>query len=233
MSVTFDSSHKPSISNIPQAKKQQESTGAETENKESAWVTHDSTRNLKVLSGTNSPTVTSAELNDAEEIVALVNTAYQRDYFRCGDALPRTTLEKVKGYFANPDFTWFVIKGDEKKKILCTALYSSDKASESLKEGNVHMLSAHPSVWGKKFSKLLLDQIEKQAKEDKQSKIRLLVVNTSPKLIEYYKQNGFSLTDEEFQIPEDRIRSECRGKDSSGKAKVFALFMEKKLASLP
>jgi len=73
--------------------------------------------------------------------------------------------------------------------------------------------------------------MEKQAKQEGQSRIRLIVVNTSPKLIEFYKKNGYELTGKEFEIPENKIRSECRNKDPNGKPKIFALFMEKNLAT--
>ncbi len=175
------------------------------------------------------PFVSSAQYSDAEEIAELVNTAYKRDDCRGGDAPPRTTLEKVRDLFSNPNAIWYVVRSGEPKRILCTGLYTSHKVPETATTGNIHMLAAHPSVWGKKISRLLLDAMENQVKKDGQSQIRLVVLNTSPRLIKYYQSLGYRLTGKENAIPENRFRSECQGNGPDGKPKIFALLMEKDL----
>jgi ribosomal protein S18 acetylase RimI-like enzyme len=177
-----------------------------------------------------SPRVTEATESDAEEICKVVNAAYKRDFFRYPER-SRTTYEKIQGYFLDGTHTWYVIKllKEGIPEIAAAMLYSTDLAPESATEGNIHMLSARPSDWGKRLSSLLLRKGEERALRDKKSNIRLIVANTSIGLIKLYARHGYRLTGEKFQLPVTSLQPQYQEKNPDGSFKICCWHMEKEL----
>lgn len=176
------------------------------------------------------PMVTAAIESDTKEIHQVVNDAYRRDVFRYPER-PRAAYEKIHGYFFSGTHTWYVIKlpKNNVQEIACAVLYSTDEAPETSAEGNIHMLSARTSYWGKKMSHLLLRKVEQRAVHDKKSKIRLIVANTNLGLIKLYEQHGYRLTGEKFELPITSIQPQYQGKNPDGNSKIYCLHMEKDL----
>lgn len=176
------------------------------------------------------PKVIEATEADAKEIHEVVNEAYKRDFFRYPER-PRSSYEKIHSYFLDGTHTWYVIKLPKNNisEIACTVLYSTDAAPETNAEGNIHMLSARASYWGKNMSDLLLKKVEERALQDKKSKIRLIVANTNRGLIKLYEKNGYCLTGEKFELPITSLQPQYQEKNTDGSFKICCLHMEKSL----
>lgn len=176
------------------------------------------------------PKVTQALEADAKEIHETVNEAFTRDIFRYTNRA-RATLEKIQGYFSDGTHTWYFIKAPkgDKQEIAFAGVYSTDKAPETVAEGNIHMISARKSYWGKKLTPLILRTMEERALLESKTTIRMIVAITNPGLIRFYAKQGYRLTGEKFIIPTSSIRPEFQGKNPDETPKIFCVHMEKNL----
>lgn len=192
---------------------------------------------LSSLSLTRAPSTLSgfvflAQESDAKEICEVVNTAYLRDSFR---GPPRTTYEKICGYFRDGKHSWYVIRLPNNRgltEIAATVLYSQDNADETPAEGNIHMLAARSEHVKKGLSEKLLNALEERAKQEGKKEIALIVVNTNPKLKAKYESLGYQATGKIFDMPARVIKAaEQKIDPKSGKFTIFCHYMIKKLTN--
>lgn len=179
------------------------------------------------------PEVIEAIESDAQEIVEVVNEAFNRDFFRFRNP-SRVFYEEVHGYFLDGTHTWYVIKMPKNGslEIACAVLYSTEEAPETSQEGSIHMLAARSSYWGKKLSTLLLKKIEERAIQEKKSTLGLVVANTNKGLIKFYEEQGYHLTGKKFELSLAAVQPQFRETNPDGSLTIFCVHMEKNLINL-
>ncbi len=153
----------------------------------------------------------SAELEDAEKIVELVNSAYRGDSSRAGwtteaDLLggQRTDVEKISELIASVGVS-IELAIEDQKVIGCVQLRKEP-------EGVLYfgMLTVRPDIQSRGVGKLILERIENIAKRGKCKKIRMSVIHLRSELIAFYERRGyqktgrfdpFPMNDPQFGIP--------------------------------
>jgi ribosomal protein S18 acetylase RimI-like enzyme len=135
--------------------------------------------------------IVPAEGKDANEISALVNSAYRGDSSKAGwtteaDLLDgsRTDPALIKSLIDKPDVT--LLKYVEDGQILgCVELAVSE---DGLYLG---MLTVKPNLQNKGIGKAMLKAAEEKARKQNQAKIIMTVISVREELINWYKRHGY------------------------------------------
>jgi ribosomal protein S18 acetylase RimI-like enzyme len=158
--------------------------------------------------------ITYATLNDAAEIVALVNSAYRGDEAKLGwtteaDLLSgqRIDLSMLTEQFNKQGAVILKYCNEANKIIGCVALHPEDN---NLYLG---MLSVSPLLQAKGIGKQLLAASEQYAKENNYDAIVMTVISVREELITWYERHGYNATGEsrhfhageEFGIPKQPL----------------------------
>lgn len=145
-----------------------------------------------------------AEIEDAEKITDLVNSAYRGDSSKAGwtteaDLLggQRTDPEGIKEMIRN-DRIELVHESDE----LLGCIYIR-KEPDAVYFG---MLTVKPTLQNKGTGKVLLNRLEELTLEWGYKKIRMTVISSRAELIAYYERRGFKWTGESEPFPESDPR---------------------------
>lgn len=136
-----------------------------------------------------------AQIEDAEEISALVNSAYRGDSSRVGWTTEadyiggqRTNPEIIRrDFFSNGERTMLVLREQENAEILaCVAL-------EWLKDGVAYlgMLTVKPTLQAKGVGRVLLEASENFVKSKNFKRIELSVVHIRDTLMAWYERRGY------------------------------------------
>lgn len=156
-----------------------------------------------------------ATFNDAEEIAALVNSAYRGDVSRKGwtteaDLLDGTRIDKalVESLIQQAGDT-IVLKYIEDTSILgCVELRRSQR------EMYLGMLTVLPTAQTKGIGKQLLYAAEDEARKNKCIKMVMTVISLRTELIQWYLRKGykntgirkpFNFDDPRFGIPKQQL----------------------------
>jgi ribosomal protein S18 acetylase RimI-like enzyme len=149
----------------------------------------------------------SAELEDADKIVELVNSAYRGDSSRVGwtteaDFLDgqRTDSEKISELIASLGVS-IELAIENQQVIGCVQLRKEP-------EGVLYfgMLTVKPDIQSQGIGKLLLERIESIAKRGKCKKIRIHVIHLRNELIAFYERRGFKKTGKSEAFPQNDPR---------------------------
>lgn len=163
--------------------------------------------------------VEQAKVEDAKTITNLVCAAFKEgDVFR-NPHYPRLTINEVIQHFSFDNHIWFLVvlnTAKKSKEIAAAILY----VSKSPEEATTHCLSAWPKYRGYKFGALLRQHCDAYAKSEGKQKISFQVASVNKSLIEYYKIQGFRLTNDVEEYFQDALMPEWKGR-------VFTLRMEK------
>ncbi len=149
--------------------------------------------------------ITVADIKDAEEINALVNSAYRGELSKKGwtteaDLLDgvRTTPEGLNETLSNPAIIF--LKYVEHGQIKACVLLENQK--EALYLG---MLTVSPLLQGGGIGKKLLKAAEEKAKEYGLPKISMTVISIRAELIAWYERKGYKSTGEIKPFPKEDI----------------------------
>lgn len=150
--------------------------------------------------------IRTANIQDAEHISLLVNSAYRGDSSKIGwtteaDLLggQRTDLEKIFEMINDPSAK--IELAIENEKILgCVYILNEESG---LYFG---MLTVNPYLQNKGIGKLLLSHLEIVAHEAGHKSIRMTVISERKELIEYYERRGFKRTGKTEPFPENDPR---------------------------
>lgn len=141
-----------------------------------------------------------AEIEDAEKINELVNSAYRGDSSKAGwtteaDLLggQRTDAEGIRDMITADRIELAIENGS-----LLGCIYIR-RETDAVYFG---MLTVKPTLQNKGTGKLLLNRLEELTKEWGYKKIRMTVISTRKELIEYYERRGFRWTGETEPFPE-------------------------------
>ena len=93
--------------------------------------------------------------------------------------------ELVKMINHNPGLC-LVMKGTLKKNILGAVLGGFDG-----RRGWVHHLAIHPSIQGKNYGKIMMDELLRRFKEKNIVKLKLEILKTNKGVIDFYKKIGW------------------------------------------
>ena len=150
--------------------------------------------------------ISKATISDAAELNILVHSAYRGASSRQGwtteaDLLDgsRTTPELLEEIIAKDSNT--ILKYVENETILGCVEFRKDANRAYL-----GMLTVTPSLQGKGIGKILLNEVEKQAKQIGCEAIYMTVISTRTELLNWYKRHGYSETGERkpFQFQDER-----------------------------
>ena len=149
-------------------------------------------------------TITKANLDDVESLVALVNSAYRGESSKQGwtteaDLLDgqRTDIDSFKEIMLQKDN--IILKClDEDGTIIGSVLLET--RTHYLYLG---MLTVRPDLQAKGIGKKLIQASETFAKENGIHKIIMTVISVRHELIEWYERNGFITTGETKPFPTD------------------------------
>lgn len=141
-----------------------------------------------------------AEIEDAEMINDLVNSAYRGDSSKAGWT---TEADLLGGQRTDPEGIKEMILKDRLELIfenetLLGCIYIR-KESDAVYFG---MLTVKPTLQNRGIGKLLLNRMEELAREWGYRKIRMTVISSRKELIEYYERRGFRWTGETEPFPE-------------------------------
>jgi GNAT superfamily N-acetyltransferase len=137
--------------------------------------------------------IREARPEEAEQVVALVNLAYEvEDFFKVG---PRTDVEEVASIIREDRF--LVVEDGE--RIVACAYLGIDGA-----RGHFGMLSVHPEAQGQGLAKGLISHMERYCAEHGCDYLDLEYVNLREELPAFYRRFGFEVTGEE-QWPADQL----------------------------
>lgn len=135
-----------------------------------------------------------AKIEDAEEISALVNSAYRGDSSRAGWTTEadyiggqRTNTEIIKRDFFTPDSrTMLVLREGGDEILACVSL-------EWLPESTAYlgMLTVKPTLQAKGVGRALLEASEQYVKSRGYKRIELSVVHLRETLIAWYERRGY------------------------------------------
>lgn len=145
-----------------------------------------------------------AALDDAQAIVALVNSVYRGDSSRLGwtteaDLLDgqRTDLAEVESLLRAPQSTFLVIE-DAEGLLGCAHLERDGDAA------SFGMFSIRPGCQGQGLGKAMLQQAESCARQLwAVSGMRMSVISARSELIAYYERRGYHRTGETLPFPTD------------------------------
>jgi len=155
--------------------------------------------------------VTPATPKDADEIAALVNSAYRGETSRFGwtteaDYLDGARISRASAaYLIQPEFgkTVLVLREQEDRPIIgCVSL---EKSQDENDPGNCYlgMLTVHPKRQDRGLGRLLLDQAEKFAAAWGAQKMTLGVIQLRGTLIAWYERRGYRRTPVTKPFPYD------------------------------
>lgn len=140
--------------------------------------------------------ITKALIADANELNALVNSAYRGESSRQGwtteaDLLDGTRIDAaaIEELIQTPGIT--ILKYTENNEIL--ACVELKKENEKLYLG---MLTVRPNLQGKGIGKILLKAAEEEAHNQKCTFIFMTVISVRKELIDWYVRHGFKPTGE-------------------------------------
>lgn len=149
-----------------------------------------------------------AQASEAEQIAALVNSAYRGDSSRRGwtteaDLLDgqRTDLEAISDLIQRQDPPTHLLVLDNGNHLLGCVLL--EERGSKLYLG---MLTVSPSLQNKGFGKLLMDAAEKLALQKNSQFIEMTVIPQREALINYYLRQGYKLTGERRPFPASNPR---------------------------
>lgn len=159
-------------------------------------------------------TITKATAADADELSALVNSAYRGESSRQGwtteaDLLDgsRTDASALVEIIEKPNHT--ILKYvDAGKIVACVELVKEDD------QLYVGMLTVSPPLQGRGIGKKLLQVAEREARQAQCVKIYLTVISLRKELIDWYLRHGyhdtgmrkpFSFNDPRFGLPRQKL----------------------------
>ena len=93
--------------------------------------------------------------------------------------------ELVKMIKYNPGLC-LVLKDTLKKKILGAVLGGFDG-----RRGWIHHLAIHPSIQGKKYGSLMMDELLQRFKERNVAKLKIEIFKSNKEVIDFYKKLGW------------------------------------------
>jgi ribosomal protein S18 acetylase RimI-like enzyme len=146
-----------------------------------------------------------ADLNDAEEIVQLVNSAYRGESSKAGwtteaDLLDgqRVDLARIHEQIQNPNSVIGLMRSTKTSHITAVVHLEKKDAHSSY----LGMLTVNPKIQNSGLGKQMLLQAEQFCKENWLSqKIEMTVIASRKELIEYYQRRGYHLTGERRPFP--------------------------------
>lgn len=145
-----------------------------------------------------------AEIEDAENITELVNSAYRGDSSKAGWT---TEADLLDGQRTDPEGIREMIQKDrielvsEKDELLgCIYIRKENDAAY------FGMLTVKPTLQNKGTGKLLLERLETLTRDWGHTKIRMTVISSRKELIEYYERRGFRWTGATEPFPENDPR---------------------------
>jgi N-acetylglutamate synthase-like GNAT family acetyltransferase len=150
------------------------------------------------------PNISTATLNDIDQLFLLVNSAYRGESAKKGwtheanliEGDMRTDKNSLEQMIVNPNAT--ILKYQEKEKIVgCVYL---EKKQSSLYLG---LLTVSPDVQSSGIGKKLLQAAEEHANNLDCNKIEMTVISERSELIAWYKRHGFNSTNHRQPFPED------------------------------
>jgi GNAT superfamily N-acetyltransferase len=167
----------------------------------------------------------AAKIDDIPALIALVESAYRGDASRAGwtteaDMLDgqRIDADSLRKTLAAPDNRILIAEKDGEILACC---HIEKQASAAAYFG---MFSVRPGLQGGGIGKLLLEEAERQAREDFNcARMEMTVIDIRESLINFYERRGYLRTgihkpfpygDERFGIPKrDDLRFEILAKD--------------------
>lgn len=170
-------------------------------------------------------TFRNAQVADIPALIALVESAYRGDASRAGwtteaDMLDgqRIDADSLQKTLAAPDNRILIAERDGEMLACCHIEKQANTA------GYFGMFSVHPGLQGGGIGKCLLEEAERQARDEMQCpRMEMTVIDIRDSLIAFYERRGYVRTgihkpfpygDERFGIPKrDDLRFELLTKD--------------------
>lgn len=148
-----------------------------------------------------------ASINNAEEIMHLLNSAYRGEDSKKGWTTEahliagetRTDISSVVEVIAKPASIMLVYTNEENKIIGCVNLQQHNN------KVYLGMFSVSPHLKGGGIGKALLLAAEEFAKQINCSSIYMSVISVREELINWYKRHGYVDTNERKQFIEDGV----------------------------
>jgi N-acetylglutamate synthase-like GNAT family acetyltransferase len=147
-------------------------------------------------------TFRKAQLSDASQVEALINSAYRGDSARIGwtyesDLVDgaRITLSELEAIISSSG-EYYILVFSEEGLSGCVHLSESGEVLE------IGMLTVRPDLQARKIGSSLFLEIERLAKVKGFKQLKLSVIHLRKELIAYYERKGFVLTGESGPFPE-------------------------------
>ena len=149
--------------------------------------------------------------NDIDQIVEVINLAYQRQPFNRMDRV-RITSAQLNELIANPSNQLFLLSTDN---TICGTVF--------LRGSEISLFAIHPDFQGRGYGEQLLISAERQAFKNYDSVHLKVIPLFQEKLIDYYERMGYNFFGYEALAKEKLDRIQERYHDQ-----VYALILEKK-----